>query len=98
MWFFVAPAFRPEVICQLEPPSVYLKAASAVFVTAMAAESAPTTLPLVAMTSVTVLVGFGGGQMAIWRLPAMVGVVEVSIFGVKMARIEPEKNYSLHKW
>ena len=56
--------------------------------TAMAAESPTTTPPPVAEAFVMVLVGFGGDWEAIWRLPAMVGVVEVSNFGVKMARKE----------
>ena len=54
--------------------------------TAMAAESSKMTLPPVAEAFVMVLVGFGGDWVAIWRLPAMVGVVEVSNFLVKMAR------------
>ena len=46
----------------------------------MAAQSPPP----VAVTFV--MVGFSGGWKAIWRLPAMVRVVEVSNFGVKMVR------------
>ena len=57
--------------------------ASAVIATAMAAESPPTTPPPVAEAFVRVLVGFGGGRADNWRLPAMVGVVEVSNFGGK---------------
>ena len=56
--------------------------------TAVAAESPTTTPPPVAKAFAVVLVGFGGEWAAIWRLPAMVGVVEVSNFGVKMARKE----------
>ena len=56
--------------------------------TAIAAESElpPTTPPPVAEAFVMVLVGFGGDWTAIWRLPAMVGVVEVLISGIKMVR------------
>ena len=56
--------------------------------TAVAAESMPPTPPPVAETFVRVLVGFGVVWAAIWRLPAMVEVVEVSIVGLKMARKE----------
>eukprot|EP00956_Cyclotella_meneghiniana_P019966 scaffold34737_cov50-Cyclotella_meneghiniana.AAC.1 len=63
--------------------------ASAVIVTAVAAESMPPTPPPVAQTLVMVLdVGFGMVGAAIWRLPAMVGVVDVSFVGLKMARKE----------
>ena len=54
----------------------------------MAAESMPPTPPPVAETFVRVLVGFGVVWAAIWRLPAMVGVVDVSFVGQKMARKE----------
>lgn len=37
---------------------------------------------------VKVKVGIGDHGAYIWRLPAMVVVMEVSIFGVKMARKE----------
>ena len=87
----MALAFGPEVIIHLEPSSFHLWAAPAVIVTAVAAESPPQTAPPVAVTFVMVLVGFGGGWAAVWRLPAMVGVVEVSDFGWKMARIERKK-------
>ena len=56
--------------------------------TAVAAESMPPTPPPVAETFVRVLVGFGVVWAAIWRLPAMVEVVDVSIVGLKMARKE----------
>ena len=49
----------------------------AVFLTAMASESTPLTATPVAKAFVMVLVRFGGDWMAIWRLLAMVGVVEV---------------------
>ena len=91
VWFrgpLLALAFRPESIRRLIPSSAHLWAASAVIVTAMAAESPMTTPPPVAEAFVMVLVGFSGDWAAIWRLPAMVGVVEVSISGVKMARKE----------
>ena len=53
-----------------------------VIVTAMAAVLTPLTPPLVAVMFVMVLVGFGGGWTAVWRLPAIVRLVEVSDFGV----------------
>ena len=56
--------------------------------TATAAESPPPTPPPVAVAFVMVLVGFGRVWAAIWRLPAMVGVVDVSFVGLKMARKE----------
>ena len=74
----MALAFGPEVNSQLDRSSVHLWLASAVIVTAMAADSPTTTPPPVAEAFMMVLVGFGGGQTAIWRLPAMVGVVDVS--------------------
>ena len=84
----MALSFRPEPICRPEPSSVHLLAAPAVILMTTAAESPPLTPPPVAEAFVRVLVGFGGGRAAIWRLPAMVGVVEVSISEVKMARKE----------
>ena len=84
----MALAFGPEVNSRPEPSSVHLSAAPAVITTAMAAESPPPTPPSVAEAFVRVLVGFGGGRAAIWRLLAMVKVVEVSKFGWKMARKE----------
>ena len=57
--------------------------ASAVIVTVVAAESMPPTPPPVAQTLVMVLVGFGMVGAAIWRLPAMVGVVDLSFVGAK---------------
>eukprot|EP00956_Cyclotella_meneghiniana_P033162 scaffold94040_cov97-Cyclotella_meneghiniana.AAC.3 len=62
--------------------------ASAVIVTAVASESSRPTPPPVADTFVMVLVGFGRVWAAIRRLPAMVGVVDVSFVGLKMARKE----------
>eukprot|EP00956_Cyclotella_meneghiniana_P025442 scaffold53110_cov61-Cyclotella_meneghiniana.AAC.1 len=62
--------------------------ASAVILNAVAAESIPPTPPPVADTFVMVLVGFGRVWAAIWRLPAMVGTVDVSFVGLKMARKE----------
>eukprot|EP00956_Cyclotella_meneghiniana_P036390 scaffold125116_cov30-Cyclotella_meneghiniana.AAC.1 len=62
--------------------------ASAVILNPVAAESIPPTSPPVADTLVVVLVGFGRVWAAIWRLPAMVGVVDVSFVGLKMARKE----------
>ena len=56
--------------------------------TAMTAESTPPTPPAVAKAFVRVLVGFGMVGAAIWRLPAMVRVVDVSFVGLKMARKE----------
>ena len=71
------------------PSSVHLWLASAVILTAMAAESSTTTTPpLVAEAFMMVLVGFVGDWAAIWRLPAVFGVVKVSNFRVKMARKE----------
>ena len=57
-------------------------------VTATAAKSLPPAPPPVAKAFVRVLVGFGVVGAAIWRLPAMVGVVDVSFVGQKMARKE----------
>eukprot|EP00956_Cyclotella_meneghiniana_P034544 scaffold105968_cov61-Cyclotella_meneghiniana.AAC.1 len=54
---------------------LWLWAASAVTMTAVAAESMPSAPPPVAKVFVMVLVGFGVVGAAIWRLPAMVGVV-----------------------
>ena len=51
--------------------------------TATAAESLPPAPPPVAKAFVRVLVGFGVVGAAIWRLPAMVGVVDVSFVGAK---------------
>ena len=51
--------------------------------TAVAAESTPPTPPPVAQAFVRVLVEFGVVGAAIWRLPAMVGVVDVSLVGAK---------------
>ena len=56
--------------------------------TAAAAESLPAAVSSVAVTFIRVLVGSGGGWTAVWRLPAMVGVVEISKFGWKMSRKE----------
>ena len=52
-------------------------------VTATAAESPPPTPPPVAVAFVMVLVGFGRVWAAIWRLAAMVEVVDVSFVGAK---------------
>eukprot|EP00956_Cyclotella_meneghiniana_P023940 scaffold47499_cov41-Cyclotella_meneghiniana.AAC.1 len=60
----------------------------AVILTAVAAELTPPTPPPVAKACVRVLVGFGVVVAAIWRLPAMVGVVDVLFVGLKMARKE----------
>ena len=49
-----------EVKCPLEPSSAHLCPASAVMVTATAAESTPTTPPSIVEAFVMVLVGFGG--------------------------------------
>ena len=77
----MALAFVAEVNSPTVSSSFHLSAAPAVIATAVAAESTPPTPPPVAVTFVMVLVGFGGGWAAVWRLPAMVGVVEVSKFG-----------------
>ena len=53
-------------------------AASAVMEAATASESSQSTPPKVAKTFVVVLVGCSDDWAAIRRLPAMVGVVEVS--------------------
>ena len=84
----LAQDLHPEVNNQLVRSPVHLWLASAVIVTAMAAESPTTTPPPVAEAFVMVLVGFGGDWAAIWRLPAMVGVVDVSFVRLKMARKE----------
>ena len=52
------------------------------------AASAVIVTPAVAKAFVRVLVGFGVVGAAIWRLPAMVGVVDVSFVRLKMARKE----------
>ena len=70
-----------EVKCPPEPSFAHLWAASAVMVTATAAESLPPAPPPLAKAFVRVLVGFG-------VVTAMVGVVDVSIVGLKMARNE----------
>ena len=80
--------FRPEAKCPLEPSSAHLWAALAVIATAVATESTPPPPTSVAETFVMVVVGFGRVWAAIWRLPAMVGVVDVSFVGLKMARKE----------
>ena len=72
-----------EAKCPVEQSSTHLWAALEVIVTAAAAESPPPTAPPVAKAFVAVLVGFGVVGAAIWRLPAMVGVVDVSFVGAK---------------
>eukprot|EP00956_Cyclotella_meneghiniana_P016277 scaffold25630_cov78-Cyclotella_meneghiniana.AAC.3 len=57
--------------------------ASAVIVTAVAAELTPRLPPPVAQVFVRVLVGFWVVGAVIWRLPAMVGVVDLSFVGAK---------------
>ena len=54
----------------------------------MAAKSPTTTTPPIAEAFVMVLVGCGMVWAAVWRLPAMVGVVDVSFVRLKMARKE----------
>ena len=73
----MALALCPDAIRQLEPSSDHLCTASAVIVTDAVAKS-PTTPPTpVAEAFVMVLVGCGVVWAAVWRLPAMVVVVEV---------------------
>ena len=55
-----------------------MHAASAVMEAATASESSQTTPQKVAETFVVIMVGCSDDWAAIWRLPAMVGVVEVS--------------------
>ena len=55
-----------------------MHAASAVMEAATATESSQSTPPKIAETLAMVLVGCGNDWVAIWRLPAMVGVVEIS--------------------
>ena len=81
-------SFPTEVKCVFFTSFVHLSMASAVIVTVVAAESMPQTPPAVAKAFVRVLVGFGMVGAVIWRLPAMVGVVDVSFVGLKMARKE----------
>ena len=57
-------------------------------VTAMVAESPPPTAKPVAKALVMVLLEFGRVWTTIWRLPAMVAVVDLSFVGLKMARKE----------
>ena len=66
-------SFQTEVKCPLASSFVQCSAASAVIVTAMAAESMPLTPPPVVETFVRLLVGFGVVGAAIWRLSTMVG-------------------------
>ena len=91
---------RLEVIRWSVPSSADLCSASApVFLTTAAAESTPPTLLPVAETFVRVLLGFGGGWKSIWRLRrpwSGVWVVEVSDFGVKMARKEQKHQKFIH--
>ena len=84
----MALALCPDAIRQLAPSSDHLCTASAGIVPKLAAESTPPPPPPVAEAFVMVLVGFGGDWAAIWRLPAMVGVVDVSFVRLKMARKE----------
>ena len=70
----MALSFRPEVKYPSVQSSVHLWAASAVILLQMVTESAPTTPPPVAKVFMMVLVGYGGGWTAIWRLPVMAGV------------------------
>ena len=68
----MALSLHPEVIIYrlvLIPSSVGLWAVSAVISLIMAAESTPPTPPPVAEAFVTVVVEFGLGLTAIWRLP-----------------------------
>ena len=53
--------------------------ALAVILMTTAAESLLMTLSPVVEAFMRVLVGFDGGRAGIWRLPAMVGVVEVEV-------------------
>ena len=73
---FRSPLFHLEVMQNPVTSFVHLwgsGAASAVILTAMATESMSMTLPSVAQTLVTVLVGFGMVWVAMWSsLPAMV--------------------------
>ena len=54
----------------------------------MVAESPPPTAKPVAKALVMVLLEFGRVWTTIWRLPAMVAVVDLSFVGLKMARKE----------
>ena len=56
-----------------------------------ATESTPPPPTSVAETFVMVVVGFGRVWAAIWRLPAMVGVVDVSFVGILCVRGERNK-------
>ena len=85
--------FRPRGKHRLKPSAVFHSLVDILSgvcgpVAALSAELTPLTQLLVAQAFVMVLVGFGGGRTAIWRLSAMVVVVEVWISGVKMARKE----------
>ena len=76
----MALLLHPEAIIRrlvLVPSSVDSWAVSAVIALMMAAESTTPTPPPVAEAFVTVVVEFGMDLTAIWRLPAMVGVVVV---------------------
>ena len=77
MWPLVALPFRPEVKNHSVTGFIHLLMASVVILMAVAAKSMPPTPPPVAETFVMVLVGFGRVWAANWRLPAMVGVVDV---------------------
>ena len=64
----------------------HLYSAVALILIALAAELIPP--PPIAEVFVRVLVGFGRVWAAIWRLPAMVGVVDVSFVGILCVRGE----------
>eukprot|EP00956_Cyclotella_meneghiniana_P014945 scaffold22644_cov44-Cyclotella_meneghiniana.AAC.9 len=80
--------FPTEVKFPLVSSFVRCSAASAMIVNATVAEWTPPAPPAVAKALVMVLVGFGVVGAAIWRPPAMVGVVDLSFVGLKMARKE----------
>ena len=79
MWPLWPLSFRPEVKCPLQPSSAHLCSALAVILTAVAAESPLPAPRAVAKAFVMVLVRFGVFGAAVWRLSAMVGVVDGSL-------------------
>ena len=88
LWSLWPQSFGLEVknhSCRL---AGHLYSAVALILIALAAELIPPPPPPIAEVFVRVLVEFGRVWAAIWRLPAMVGVVDVSISLAKMARKE----------
>eukprot|EP00956_Cyclotella_meneghiniana_P008632 scaffold11756_cov42-Cyclotella_meneghiniana.AAC.1 len=86
----MALAFRPKVICRLLQVGRTLVCSLGGDGGCYATKSSQSTPPKVAETFVMVLVGCSDDWAAIRRLPAMVGVVEVSseVIGCFCVRVE----------